>query len=77
MFGGHLDFGGHFGCLLIISRCITGSGSIRHPLKYLCSNFHIFNIKPTVGAAFSRKNPVYAVIKHKQLIKPYHIIHII
>ena len=57
-YGGHLDFGGHFGYFPVISHFISGSGRIRYPLKYLYSDFHIFIIKPTVDTPFSRKNPV-------------------
>ena len=51
-FGGHLGFGGHFGCFLIISGFIARSGCIRHPLKYLYMDFHILSIQTTVGTAF-------------------------
>ena len=55
-FSGHLDFGGHFGYFPFISHFVTGSGWIRHPLKWLYPKFRIFCIKPTMGTLFLTKS---------------------
>ena len=47
--GGHLGFGGHFECFLMICRFVTGHQSIQHMKNTLYANFYIISTKTTMG----------------------------
>ena len=51
-FDGHLGFGGHFECFLMIFRFVTGHQSIQHMKNTLYPNFYILSTETTMGQLF-------------------------